>query len=67
MWWVQWRSVFYMDLHECMRRGVQCGMRYSKVGNMCTREESWVCWDEVPVVAVGGGYALESGLGRGWD
>ena len=43
-----------MDLHEFMRRGIQCGMRYSNVGTMCTREESWVCWDEVPVVAVGG-------------
>ena len=31
-----------MDLHEFMRRGVQCGMRYSKVGMICIRDESCV-------------------------
>ena len=28
-----------MDLHEFVRRGVQCGMRYSNVGTIWVREE----------------------------
>ena len=38
-----------MDLHEFMMRGVQCGMRYSKVGMIWTRDESCVCGDGVSV------------------
>ena len=34
-----------MDLHEFMMRGVQCGMRYSKVGMIWTRDESCVWGD----------------------
>ena len=38
-----------MDLQEFMMRGVQCGMRYSKVGMIWTREESCVWGDGVSV------------------
>ena len=42
-----------MDLHEFMMRGVQCGMRYSKVGMIWTRDESCV-WGDGESVIVGG-------------
>ena len=42
-----------MDLHEFMRRGVQCGMRYSKVGTVWIRDESCACGDRGSVT--GGG------------
>ena len=45
-----------MDLHEFMMRGVQCGMRYSKVGMIWTRDESCV-WGE----SVRGGGVLDVG------
>ena len=47
-----------MDLHESMMRGVQCGMRYSKVGMIWTRDESCVCGDGE---SVRGGGVLDEG------
>ena len=52
-----------MDLHEFMRSGVQCGMRYSKVGMICIRDESCV-WGERGSV-IGGG-VLCVGERVGW-
>ena len=40
-----------MDLHEFVRRGVQCGMRYSNVGTICMREERGMDGDKVSVGA----------------
>ena len=47
-----------MDLQEFMMRGDQCGMRYSKVGMIWTREVSCVWGDGV---SVGGRGVLDVG------
>ena len=47
-----------MDLQEFKMRGDQCGMRYSKVGIICTREESCVWGDGV---SIWGGGVLDVG------
>ena len=41
------RRVSLMNLHEFMKRGVQCGMRYSKMGMIWIRDESCVWGDRL--------------------
>ena len=60
-WWVHCRSVSSMDLHEFVRRGVQCGMRYSNVGTICMREERGIGGGRVSV-----GVGEWVVWGRGW-
>ena len=49
-----------MDLHEFVRRGVQCGMRNSNVGTIWVREERRV-WESR--VSVGAGEEVVWGRG----
>ena len=51
-----------MDLHEFMRRGVQCGMRYSKVGMIWISDESCVWGDRGSVIG-GGVLCVEERVG----